>query len=374
TVDLNLPESDNTLPDVLDEALWGLDFFRRLQTQEGGIRGGIESASHPNRGEASWQESLTVMAYAPDLWSSYYYAGVAAQAARILAGYDPTLAGAYQDSALRAMAYAEQSVIARDREALPYPVNDQRNLAALELYQLTRDTQWHQLFLETTVFKTPRQPTHKHRHHDQQHAAFIYASISELETDPTVQSYTRQALLKDADEMVTLGQNTAFNWTKIASDTPIAAGNSLGSPKAVPLLRAHQLTGQQKYLKAAVLSCQFSAGANPDNLVYTTGLGHRSPQNPLIVNQRVTNQSPPPGITVYGPLDAQSFDDYWVLSLLDDVVVPSIYKTPTTESYLDIFRYPAVTEFTIQQTQASTAYAWGYLAARSGDSPSNPSP
>ena len=76
-VNLKIPESTNSLPDILDEALWSLDFFRRLQTADGGIRGGIESAEHPKFGEASWQESQTVMAYAPDVWSSYLYAGVA---------------------------------------------------------------------------------------------------------------------------------------------------------------------------------------------------------------------------------------------------------------------------------------------------------
>ncbi|ESA32592.1 glycosyl hydrolase family 9 [Leptolyngbya sp. Heron Island J] len=46
-VNLDIPESNNGLPDILDEALWGLDVFRRLQTEDGGIPGGIESAGHP---------------------------------------------------------------------------------------------------------------------------------------------------------------------------------------------------------------------------------------------------------------------------------------------------------------------------------------
>ena len=62
---LNIPESGNGLPDIVNEALFNLDFYRRMQTHEGGVRGGIESAEHPRRGEASSQESLTVMAYAP---------------------------------------------------------------------------------------------------------------------------------------------------------------------------------------------------------------------------------------------------------------------------------------------------------------------
>ncbi|NEP16832.1 MAG: hypothetical protein F6J97_07990 [Leptolyngbya sp. SIO4C1] len=366
-VDLNLPESDNALPDVLDEALWGLDFFRRLQTEAGGIRGGVESARHPRRGEVSWQESLTVMAYAPDPWSSYLYAATAAQAARILKAYDSSLAERYETSALRAMTYAEQAMAeldAAERRALHHEVTDAQNLAALELYRLTADDRWHQRFLATTIFQSAQQTAYRWQHYNQREAAFIYASLSDLPTDATVQRNARRTLLSDADTIVETGQQTSFHWTKALPDLPISTGNSFGRPEAVTLLRAYHLTESEHYLRAAILASQFAAGANPENMVYTTGLGHRSPQHPLIINQRVTNQPPPPGITVYGPLDAQNFEDYWLFSQLGNSVYPDIYEMPTAESYLDIFMYPAVAEFTIQDTIAHTAYTWGYLAAR----------
>ena len=64
-LDLNLPGPDG-LPGIIREALWDVDFYKRLQTKEGGVRGGIESEAHPRYGEGSWQESQLVMAYAPD--------------------------------------------------------------------------------------------------------------------------------------------------------------------------------------------------------------------------------------------------------------------------------------------------------------------
>ncbi|MEM7699295.1 MAG: glycoside hydrolase family 9 protein, partial [Verrucomicrobiota bacterium] len=44
TVALALPadEAANEIPDLLDEALWNLDFFRRMQQPDGGVRGGVE--------------------------------------------------------------------------------------------------------------------------------------------------------------------------------------------------------------------------------------------------------------------------------------------------------------------------------------------
>ncbi len=68
SVKLALPagEASNAIPDILDEVLWNLDLYRQLQAPDGGVGGGIESTSHPRPGEASWQESLMLSAYAPD--------------------------------------------------------------------------------------------------------------------------------------------------------------------------------------------------------------------------------------------------------------------------------------------------------------------
>ena len=162
-LDLNIPESGNAIPDIIDEALWSLDFFFRLQTADGGIPGGVESAEHPRWGEASWQESLTVMMYAPDLWSSYIYAGVAARAAHVLADIAPQRAATYRTSALQAMAYAEAEYANLDDS--PFQVRDERNLAALELFRLTGDDGWHDIFLATTVFTAPDADTYIYDEH-----------------------------------------------------------------------------------------------------------------------------------------------------------------------------------------------------------------
>lgn len=361
---LKLPETNNDRPDLLDEALWNLDFYRRLQQDDGGIRGGVESIAHPIRGEASWQNSLDTVVYAADPWSSYLYAGAAAQAATVLQAQFPELAQTYRQSAIAAMKYGEthppDSLLER-----PFQINDARNLAAIELYRLTQDPAYHQIFLETTVFEQPDQLPQVWAKHHQADAAFLYARLPAAQVEPQIQTNARAALIKDADIAIQSGQQTAFKWSKDDPHQPLGWGGSLGTPKAVHLLRGHALTQDEKYLQAAVLAAQFSAGANPENLAYTTGLGDRSPQNPLVIDARIMAQAPPPGITVYGPLDPVRFKDYWMLRELQPHVFPDVYDWPTTESYFDVFLYPAVTEFTVMQTMAPTAYTWGYLAARS---------
>ncbi len=395
SISLNIPESTNALPDILDEALWSLDFFRRLQTEDGGIRGGIESAEHPNYGEASWQESLPVMAYAPDVWSSYLYAGVAARAAYTLRNYDPQIAATYQQSALRAMAYGEAHYVeykaAHHAGELQHHVRDQRNLAALELYRLTRNTQWHDVFLATTVFKDPQAEASIYASHEQRDAAFLYSRLNEsiaeknnidssnktsdeasktngqqqqpLAVNAQVQTNARASFLRYADALVALTKTTAFGWSKEHPDAPLGWGNGLGAPKSVNLLQAHALTQDPKYLTAGINSTQFSGGANPENMVFTTGLGERSPQNPLVIDQRITAQTPPPGITVYGPADFNAYRDYWALRELEQFTFPSPWQWPAVENYFDVYLYPIGAEFTVDYMVSAT-YTWGYLAAR----------
>lgn len=396
-VDLNIPESGNALPDILDEALWSIDSFRRMQTAEGGIRGGIQSESEGVApGEGSWQESLKVMAFAPDVWSSYVYAGVAARAAFTLQSYDTTLANTYRESALKAMAYAETHYEEKDypEEGPQHHIKDQRNLAALELYRLTGETQWHDIFLATTVFTDASVEPAIYDFHEQRDAAFLYARLNQpqskekntteknttaakdtatqnnaknkanaLAVDAQVQANARASFLRYADTLVAQTQTTAFGWGKQHPEAPVGWGNGLGAPKGMNILRAHALTQEAKYLQAGLSSTQFPGGANPANMVFTTGMGDRSPQNPLIVDQRVTGQAPPPGITLYGPSDLSVYENYWTITEIASSTFPDPHDWPTTENYFDIYLYPMGSEFTVDYMVTPT-YTWGYLAAR----------
>ncbi|NEQ54000.1 MAG: hypothetical protein F6K11_28365, partial [Leptolyngbya sp. SIO3F4] len=307
TVKLNLPESNNNLPDLLDEALWGLDVFRRLQTEDGGIPGGIESAGHPLSYEGSWQESQTIMAYGPGIWSSYIYANVAAKAAYVLTNHDQALAKIYQTSAIRAMnwANAELAKVSEEQDSRIY---DERNLAAAELYRLTGDDQWHQLFLTTTVFKDADASIAIWKEHDHRHAAFVYARTEQPTVNQTVKQNAIQAVVKDADADIKSVEFTGYKWN-VSPGMRIGWG-LIGAPRTQTLFRAHALTGKHKFLKAGILATQYSAGANPNNMIHTTGLGYRNPNMILVVDARVLGQAPPPGITVYGPVDMQDPDGY----------------------------------------------------------------
>ncbi|RMD83627.1 MAG: hypothetical protein D6820_02020, partial [Lentisphaerae bacterium] len=101
--------------------------------------------------------------------------------------------------------------------------------------------------------------------------------------------------------------------------------------------------------------------ANPLNLSYTTGLGHRSVRHPLHVDSRISNQPPPAGITVYGPMGYREGKNYWSRKLVDPYLFPAYDRWPVAESYWDIFWSPAMCEFTVSQ-MSPLIYTWGCLA------------
>jgi hypothetical protein len=45
--ELNIPESGNGIPDIVDEAKWGVDFYKRIQRPDGGVSVGFFEESHP---------------------------------------------------------------------------------------------------------------------------------------------------------------------------------------------------------------------------------------------------------------------------------------------------------------------------------------
>lgn len=366
--DLGTPDSGNGRADLLDEAEWNLACYRRMQTAEGGIRGGIESAEHPHWAEGSWQESLTVYAYAPGIWSSYLYAASAAAFARSVAAAQPEFAAGYAASARRAMAWAEAEHADHDYgDALPAAVRDARNLAAVQLYRLDGEERWHRLFLDTLVVVERGQlrcwAKDKTESHDQAEAAFAYLRCAH-ETDATVSNGLRQVILTTAAHQVELQAGSGYGYLKLDEWTPVAWGVAGPVSQAVNVVRAHALSADPTLLRALVIGCGYGLGANPMDRVMTTGLGQRPIQHAFWADTEVGAQPPPKGISVYGAMDLSRGGKQWAIELIGDDLHPPAAKWPAMSGYFDVSNIFPMTEFTVMQTLGPNAYVWGYLAGR----------
>ncbi|MBU1567469.1 MAG: glycoside hydrolase family 9 protein [Proteobacteria bacterium] len=360
TLKLNIPDSGNDLPDALDEALWPLDFFCRLQEADGSMRGGIEATGHPFFGEPSWLERHQLLAYSPDIWSTYLFAATAAHAARTLSSLAPERAEDYGRRALLAMRKAEE-LLDQDRQQ-PLEVNDARNLAAIELFRLTNDSAWHKVFLDTTAFLAPGIPLARDEHHDQGEAAWSYLQAPAKMAKAEIRANCRGAIFAAADSLIADQEKAGFSWLKAPWRPPFAGAFTI--PFTRDVIRAWLLTGKPQYLEAVERSLQFTLGANPLNLSYTTGLGSTAVQHPYYPDARISGQNTPAGITVLGPLDLSFIGDAKneLLQSYGNFCYPDIRKWPVMETYLDVFWFPLMNEFSLE-TMANQLYSWGFLAA-----------
>lgn len=167
TDDYNIPESGNKIPDLLDEAKWGLDWVLRMQEDNGSVLCvmGLGHASPPSSAK---EQSLYGPATSIATWST---AKACAIAAKVYAQIGMTdYAAQLEIAALKAWEWAEENpyvifhnnnkIAAGDQEIETFDAgeplgveNDYRRLsvrlnAALYLYEMTGEKQYLTLFEE----------------------------------------------------------------------------------------------------------------------------------------------------------------------------------------------------------------------------------
>jgi endoglucanase len=369
-----LPDQQRA-PALLKEVMFEVDCFRRLQLPDGSVRFGIETNGDPRAGEVSWKSTMPMYVFAPDPWSGFIYTAMAARLAGVLERHDPTLAATYRDSALRAMTWSDakwREIRGEPRLAKRWNISDDRNFAAIELYRLTGDTRWRDVFLEETVLTAEKPELFQWGKHIQQHAAFAYTLLPDNLADPVLKERAKQATIAMAERAMAYADGNAFNLASADRGKPMMQF-FYSVPQTKDMLRAHHLTGDAKYLAAALRSTVFAAGGNPMNMTYTVGVGHDWPHHPLKLDARSTGQPAPLGQTIYGNCDFTVWTDGfhlppWVFVHLDRISTPAARTWPIPEAYFDIFLYPGQTEYTVEGF-GENAYAWGYLAARGALTP-----
>lgn len=357
---LRIPESTNALPDVLDEALWGLAFFARLQADDGGVRGGIEGDSYRGYGANSAEEVHTLYAYAPDTWTTWEFAASAAKLSRVIAPYDAEAAEIWLERATRAMLWAE----ARVPQEIDITQATSRNLAAAELYATTGDATWHDLYLQTSNYRVEGLDLAWNEY--QYEAAITYARLPPDQVKPHVAARGLASLESQADFLLTQGSTGGFGYLADPY-APYGWGNTASQPfnAAKFMVPLHHLTGDQRHLDAILGDVQYGLGANPLNMVYLTGFeGLRSPEIVLNADADSMGGRPPPGITLYADYNIFDYGQHFAHDVMWNAMYPGPYDAPVHESFQGYYTFVPSTEYTVQQGIADMTYVTGYLAAQ----------
>ena len=385
---LNLPESGDGTPDLLNEAAWGLECWRRSQDERGGISGFIETNTHPG-----YDEAKHPYAFSPRTrWSSLCYAAAAAQYARLVKPFNAQQATLYRQSALRAWAFgiAPENSLGKvlidarrnrgtgDPYTLAWEEKDEYNApfrvhAALELHRLTGDA----AYLENIAgyAKAGRGPFQwRFSHRD--YSAWMYAGLAlnaggALPAD--VVDQWRSVYLKEADNLVTQMAAMPYRqtWPR-HQDYWAAWGASNVANFNRCLFVAWRLTGDRRYRDAIIANTDFMLGANPMGMSWTTGIGYVYPIDIQHFNsQKDGIMDPLPGLTIYGinggpAMHFRGRDFIWGSKGPDGKVVEFI---PPANKSVPFYRCWAVhpmentgqCEFTIHETMSAILFSTAVL-------------
>lgn len=312
--DLDIPESDNGIPDVIDELEWGFDWALSMQDpRDGGVYFRIASQR--------WDDGLPALVTRPRLvaekttHATASFAALAATHARLLAAYRPDRAAQARAAAEHAWTFLESHAAwpaegerYRNRpgtsagEYADSSSLDNRLWAAAELFRLTRDERYLRYY-EQQVDDVPLDPTGEVSYSQQAMAAlWAYLRTDDPRRDAAQVDHARRAVIAGADWRIR--QMTAHPFrAPVHPDRGLVGWGSFGhsARAALSLATAYALTGREQYREWAWIAPAPQFGANPQGLCLVTGLGARSPLYPLSkLSQFSADGSPLPGLPMYG--------------------------------------------------------------------------
>ena len=383
--ELNIPESGNGLPDILDEAAWLPRFCCRLRHEliekgygTGGVGlrvagdafGGDEKVLPDGRkvGQGSWEDvDRTWIASGEDPWSTYRYAGAAAHLAHCLqiVGVTDPEGVDWRREALEAYAWAQENTRPGDEGKGP-SLGDPRAYAAAGLFRLTGDKAYEQQFAADTADITATTLVWD----DRRYGPMAYAlGGGQAAPDPEVFNRIRGALLTTADEVaVETASKRALRWGGNYW-MPMLVGQQT-TPWALEVAVGHALTEgadparARRYLAALYTTCDYFLGGNSLNMTWVTGLGPRHPNHVFHMDAWYNGKGElHPGIIPYGPWrkDKDLGEGPWDKDWPNQTLYPSIDEWPGNERWYDNRCSPMNSEFTVHQNMGPAAAIFGFL-------------
>lgn len=297
TFKANIPESNNTIPDLLDEALYNLRWMLTMQDpNDGGV---YHKLTNPSFDGMVMPYKATKPRYVvqKSITAALDFAAVMAQANRIFKGYNkqlPGLADSCLNAATKAWGWAKanpktlynQNEINKqfDPDIVTGEYGDRSSAdewiwAAIELWITTKDDSYADA---TNLFpETPLQlPTWN------QVRMLGYYSLLRSEKSLTPKA---TASLSKVKEMLTVFANKLLEGTdKQAYNTVMGktaqdymwGSSSHAANQGIALLQAYKITPDKKYLTAALGNLDYLLGRNATGYSFLTGFGSKQVMHP----------------------------------------------------------------------------------------------
>lgn len=367
----NIPESENGVPDILDEARWNLEWMLDMQDpNDGGVYHKLATA---NFSGAVMPHEATAPRYVvqKSTAAALNFAAVMALAYTVYLDIDPEFAHAalaaareaYQWAVANPAVYYSQSSMnsqfdpdIHTGEYGDTDVADEFNWAATELYLATREEAYYsRIKLNYQGWFGPPG----------------WSSVNSLAL-MSLLFYEEElaAAGKDVSKVRSAFLSMADGFLKGKKEAPYAVtinefywgSNALAANQGMVLLAAFGATQNREYLQAANASLDYLLGRNATSYSFVTGIGKKPPMN---IHHRQSEadglEEPVPGFLAGGPnpgqqdncdypssLPARSYIDSWCSYASNEVTInwnaPLVFLAAGLESAYEENNFVAINQ------------------------------
>jgi len=365
--DLDLPESGNGIPDIIDEAKYEVDFWLRLRDGMG-YSHGVNNPDGTNTA-VLYQAGTTPIA----AWANAANAAMIADCFRI-SGHNDLMAE-YRDSAIVAYNYAsslsnQMLTVSQDVGNGYMTGKDFRITAAAFLYNLTGDTKYEN---DLNTYSNCKTNSSKiidiNGKYTEIYAVAAYLFTPQEVHYPTLYSNMKSSLISEAKAKEANYSNTRPSRRSTDNDT----GWFITSINTDRTIVAHAISEEGSadralFENALILEADFSLGRNPLNMINMTTASTNLADKKSVPNAFTTGwndriEGVAPGITPY--MNTGSWgsnieaDPGWMYKNN----FPVINDWPEGELYFNTRYVYAANEYTPQQSMRGKTALYGYLYA-----------
>ena len=319
--DLNIPESTNGLPDILDEAIWNLDWMLTMQNKVS--NGGDGSVYHKLSGlgfegiimPANYNLERYVIGRSTS--AALNFAAVMAVASRIFADYNTQKPGY---SATLLAAAKEAYTWAKNNPAMYFTANPSGvSTGAYEDNNVNDEFQWAavELFISTgeTLYKDDINYFNLTNQGVPSWQSTSTLGILSIANNLTNTNVTQLNTVSAVNKLTTIANTLKTNVNSSLVETAMSnydynwGSNGTAANQTMVLLSAYKATNDNSYLTAAYKTMDYLLGRNAVGISFVTGFGESSPQRP---HHRISEADgvllPVPGMLVGGPQNSSNPD------------------------------------------------------------------
>jgi endoglucanase len=314
SIKLNIPESGNGTPDILNEIRWNLDWMLSMQDSDGGV---WHKQTTEKFGGFVMPEKETAISYVIGTGASPFksscatgdFAAVTAIAARAYKPFQAEYAAKCMRAARQAWAWLDKNpdVLFRNPQGVgtgeygDRNCADERLWAAAELYRSSGDESFHKYFLDHYVeFRSSIRAVGPQGWPNVAPLA-LWTYVLGKGSNAEAAAAIRGDSLRAADEIVA---RTADNGYRISmTERDYGWGSNSGAANyGVQLLVANALRSDKRYFQAALENLHYLLGRNTFSLSWVTQVGANAFKNPHHRPSGADDRAEPwPGLLSGGP-------------------------------------------------------------------------